>query len=131
MLFEADYAKNYASIMYQCLRLVQVRQNLKKRRFRSVAIAFLYFFLFHSLLRLTSFLSEPKKKSPTFVRLLTYRSAWPGTRSWNFLGFAWIRHMRCWNGAMLHAATPSVASSQALPALKVAMDEECSGSERA
>ena len=43
-------------------RLVQVRQNLKKKRLSGwrPAIAFLYLFLFHSLLRLTSFLSQNK-----------------------------------------------------------------------
>ena len=30
MLFEADYAKNYASIMYQCL--IAIRKKLKIRR---------------------------------------------------------------------------------------------------
>ena len=53
-------------------RLVQVRQNLKKKDFSGwrPAIAFLYFFLFHSLLRLTSFLSQYKNKnlpSPTYL----------------------------------------------------------------
>ena len=45
--------------------LVQVRQNLKKdfSGWRP-AIAFLYLFLFHSLLRLTSFLSQ--NKNPIF-----------------------------------------------------------------
>ena len=43
-------------------RLVQVRQNLKKKNFSGwrPAIAFLYLFLFHSLLRLTFFLSQYK-----------------------------------------------------------------------
>ena len=45
-------------------RLVQVQQNLKKRDFSGwrLAIAFLYLFLFHSLLRLTSFLSQNKNE---------------------------------------------------------------------
>ena len=43
-------------------RLVQVRQNQKKKHFSGwrPAIAFLYLFLFHSLLCLTSFLSQYK-----------------------------------------------------------------------
>ena len=42
-------------------RLVQVRQNLKKKTSGwRPAIAFLYLFVFHSLLRLTSFLSQYK-----------------------------------------------------------------------
>ena len=47
-------------------RLVQVRQNLKKKKDFSgwrPTVAFLNLFLFHSLLRLTSFLSQ-KQKSP-------------------------------------------------------------------
>ena len=46
-------------------RLVQVRQNLKKKKRLSSwwpAVAFLYLFLFHSLLRLTSFPSQYKNK---------------------------------------------------------------------
>ena len=48
-------------------RLVQVRQNLKKKKKKNFsgrrpAIAFLYLFLFHSLLRLTSFLSQYKNE---------------------------------------------------------------------
>ena len=48
-------------------RLVQVRQNLKKKDFSGwrPAITILYLFLFHSLLRLTSFFSQYKSFSDT------------------------------------------------------------------
>ena len=56
-------------------RLVQVRQNLKKKKKKDLpgwrlTIAFLHLFLFHSLLPLTSILSQNKNQSKTFFCLV-------------------------------------------------------------
>ena len=58
-------------------RLDQVQQNLKKKDFSGwrPVIAFLYLFLFHSLLRLTFFLSQNKKKKRIIIIVIS-KTAW-------------------------------------------------------
>ena len=74
------------TLVYEVIRyrLVQVWQNLKKKDspYWRPAIAFLYLFLFHSFLRLTSFLSQYKKENflwaTGFNGFFSRRPRWAG-----------------------------------------------------